>query len=563
MSKPDLSVAIIFKNEIRCLERCLKSLQPLRERLSLQIVMADTGSDDGSRAVAEQYADVLFDFPWINDFAAARNAVLDRCKGKWVLVVDCDEWLDTDMDELADFLLGKQARAIDAALLTIRNYGSVRLDSYGDSSTMRLLNMASHPRYQGAIHENPVFSKVKKRGLMLRHTILHHDGYVMLNDGSEAGVAKRTRNLSLLREELKREPNNLRIWGLYLESISNDSAYPDELRRAVALVKEKPKDWELFGPPILRFAIWDGCRLKMPEFDQWVKDAFDIFPESYYIRVDGNFMLFTRAHESDDYEGIVRWGEAYLRACADMDRDKDSWVQLRYGTLQRKSEKWESIVACCVSHAYYQLKRYDRAITQIKSVRWNAADAKQTRSAVMLLNGLWAAGEDTSTLAKVIWEGICTEIPSKAISDERKWEFLRVCTTFFVRPDEDKAPYRMLLPLRGKCILGDAAALLCAETPEEADDILTSIDDLTEIPASAFVHALKLGADFPISGKTLTTDQIAALAEKLLIDPSFLREAAKFAASAAQTEQEVLWAYALAKVALNQTTASLLAEEKE
>ena len=110
MAKYDLSVAIIFKNEIRCLERCLKSLQPLRERLSLQIVMADTGSDDGSRAVAERYADVLFDFPWINDFAAARNAVLDRCEGKWTLVIDCDEWVDRNTGELVKFLHSKQAQ---------------------------------------------------------------------------------------------------------------------------------------------------------------------------------------------------------------------------------------------------------------------------------------------------------------------------------------------------------------------------------------------------------------------------------------------------------------------
>ena len=27
----DVSVAIIFKNEIRCLERCLKSIMPLKE----------------------------------------------------------------------------------------------------------------------------------------------------------------------------------------------------------------------------------------------------------------------------------------------------------------------------------------------------------------------------------------------------------------------------------------------------------------------------------------------------------------------------------------------------
>ena len=65
MSQIEISVAMIFKNEIRCLERCLKSLQPLRERFSMELVMADTGSDDGSRNLAEQYADILFDFPWI------------------------------------------------------------------------------------------------------------------------------------------------------------------------------------------------------------------------------------------------------------------------------------------------------------------------------------------------------------------------------------------------------------------------------------------------------------------------------------------------------------------
>lgn len=69
--RPLLSVGIIFKNEIRCLERCLKSIQPLRERLSVELVMADTGSTDGSRAVAARYADILFDFPWVDDFAAA------------------------------------------------------------------------------------------------------------------------------------------------------------------------------------------------------------------------------------------------------------------------------------------------------------------------------------------------------------------------------------------------------------------------------------------------------------------------------------------------------------
>ena len=104
MSKPLLSIGIIFKNDLRCIERCLKSLQPLREAISCEVVMADTGSEDGSRAIAERYADILIEFPWNNDFAAARNAVLDRTSGQWFMTLDTDEWLDPQVDGLVDFL---------------------------------------------------------------------------------------------------------------------------------------------------------------------------------------------------------------------------------------------------------------------------------------------------------------------------------------------------------------------------------------------------------------------------------------------------------------------------
>ena len=40
MEKAVLSIGIIFKNEIRCLERCLKSLQPLRDKIPCEVVMA-------------------------------------------------------------------------------------------------------------------------------------------------------------------------------------------------------------------------------------------------------------------------------------------------------------------------------------------------------------------------------------------------------------------------------------------------------------------------------------------------------------------------------------------
>ena len=98
---PLLTIGMIFKNDIRCLERCLKALEPLRKALSCELVMADTGSVDGSREIAERYADVIFDFPWKDDFSAARNAVMSRASGKWYLTVDTDEYLDEDISCLS------------------------------------------------------------------------------------------------------------------------------------------------------------------------------------------------------------------------------------------------------------------------------------------------------------------------------------------------------------------------------------------------------------------------------------------------------------------------------
>ena len=74
-AKPVLSIGMIFKNEIRCLERCLKSLQPLREAVPCELVIADTGSTDGSEQIAAQYADDYFRFPWIDDFSDRKSVV--------------------------------------------------------------------------------------------------------------------------------------------------------------------------------------------------------------------------------------------------------------------------------------------------------------------------------------------------------------------------------------------------------------------------------------------------------------------------------------------------------
>lgn len=87
---PQVSVAMIVRDEARNLIACLESLAPLAS----EICVVDTGSEDNTADLARQWGCVVGHFPWSDDFSAARNASLDLCRGDWILVADADERLD-------------------------------------------------------------------------------------------------------------------------------------------------------------------------------------------------------------------------------------------------------------------------------------------------------------------------------------------------------------------------------------------------------------------------------------------------------------------------------------
>ena len=61
-----LSAAIIVKDDADHLDACLTSLRGLVD----QVVVVDTGSADGSIAVAEQHGALVTCEPWQDDLAA-------------------------------------------------------------------------------------------------------------------------------------------------------------------------------------------------------------------------------------------------------------------------------------------------------------------------------------------------------------------------------------------------------------------------------------------------------------------------------------------------------------
>ncbi len=61
-----------------------------------EAVVIDTGSTDRTREVARRFGCVLGEFPWVDHFAAARNAALDKATGDYAFWMDADDRLDDD-----------------------------------------------------------------------------------------------------------------------------------------------------------------------------------------------------------------------------------------------------------------------------------------------------------------------------------------------------------------------------------------------------------------------------------------------------------------------------------
>lgn len=85
-----ISVCMIVKNEEPRLRACLDSLKPIAD----EIIIADTGSTDRTKEIAAEYTDKVFDFRWIDDFAAARNFAFGKASMDYIYTADADEVID-------------------------------------------------------------------------------------------------------------------------------------------------------------------------------------------------------------------------------------------------------------------------------------------------------------------------------------------------------------------------------------------------------------------------------------------------------------------------------------
>jgi tetratricopeptide (TPR) repeat protein len=228
---PRVSLCLIAKDEAPNLPACLASAAGLAD----EVVVVDTGSTDATREVAARLGARVFDFPWCDSFAAARNEGLRHATGDWVFWLDADDRLDDDNRAKLRALLQALPEENVGFLMRCRGTPDAGTLTGMVVTQLRLFRRQPGVAWQYRVHEQ-VWPSLARHGDALRpcDVVLRHTGYA----DPAARRRKRQRNLRLLERDHAERPDDPFV--LYnLGAVHEEDGRPDRalplLRRAVAL----------------------------------------------------------------------------------------------------------------------------------------------------------------------------------------------------------------------------------------------------------------------------------------------------------------------------------------
>jgi len=208
-----LSLCMIVKNEEKYLERCLNSVKEFVD----EIIIVDTGSTDNTKGIARKFNAKIFDFKWVDDFAAARNFSISKATKDWILVLDADEEIDKEnMKKLLELIKDKELYGI---LIIQRDYTNnknafgFKEHKYKNSAgyvpmpIIRIFRNDPRIRYEDRVHET-VGNSLRKHSLKFieRPDIFIH--HYKEEKGDENKKKRQLKYLRLAQKMIKDNPNH-------------------------------------------------------------------------------------------------------------------------------------------------------------------------------------------------------------------------------------------------------------------------------------------------------------------------------------------------------------------
>ncbi len=203
-----ISQCMIVKNEE---ENIRQALSWGKDMMWEQIVV-DTGSTDRTVEIAREMGAKIFFFPWIDDFAAAKNYAIDQAKGDWIAFLDADEYMVPDgiqkMWIAFEQIAGKNLDGIFTGWQHLDDNGNI----FSSGSQVRFFRNDPDIRYRRRIHEqlSSISGRKLRYGDVVQDISIFHTGY---QSAFLFGRNKSKRNRKLILEEINEHPEDHEMLG--------------------------------------------------------------------------------------------------------------------------------------------------------------------------------------------------------------------------------------------------------------------------------------------------------------------------------------------------------------
>ncbi len=201
-----ISLTMIVRDEEKNLANCLGSVRGIFD----EIIVVDTGSVDRTPEIAREYGARVFDFVWVDDFAAARNAALARARGDYAFWLDADDVIEPpEREKLVALLAGLCPREDAApAAYVVKCACDPGEDGSGGETVVnhiRLFPVRETIRWTYRVHEQ-ILPALRRANVPVRWTDLtvRHTGY----SDRALRARKLVRDARILRDELDERPDD-------------------------------------------------------------------------------------------------------------------------------------------------------------------------------------------------------------------------------------------------------------------------------------------------------------------------------------------------------------------
>ncbi len=275
-----VSLSMIVKNEEKYLEGCLESVRTIAD----EILIVDTGSTDRTKEIASRYGARIFDFPWCDDFAAARNESLRHCRGRWIIYLDADERIIHPKPEELVRILRDAQEDIGAfyCLIESEHYqmdGSTEMHRGGYPRIFRNLGYPK-VKFVGRVHEQ-IAPSIFENGykIIFSDITIQHLGY---NQSRTVMEEKIRRNYRMLIAHVQEEPLNGYAWYQLGQTLAQMSLFGEAEKAIRMAIQTKSLSKSVFASAASTLAKMLGNQGKYDETLYWAEKSLENAPEQVY-----------------------------------------------------------------------------------------------------------------------------------------------------------------------------------------------------------------------------------------------------------------------------------------